>query len=266
MHNQVVRKPHEVHFITIDPVVHAYFVEVAEPTLHESLGDLERLQQTLETEWDLHDLLCESSVLRELQQALADGRRQVTIAVRNGQRIVAIWPGFKDRIYGIAFDVGSTTVAAHLCDLASGEVVASAGKMNPQIRYGEDLMSRVSYIMMNPGGEEKLIAAVRQAMNELIIEVSEQVEADTSDVVEVTVVGNPIMQHLVLGISPVQLGTAPFALATDSSVDVRAAEIGIEINAGGYVYALPCIAAVSYTHLTLPTIQHWCSSRGAAEH
>jgi len=242
VHHQVVRKPHEDHDITIDPVVHAYFVEVPEPTLHEAIGDLERLQQALETEWDLRDLLCESSVLRELQQALVDGKRQVTVAVRNGHRIVAIWPGFKEQLYGIAFDVGSTTVAAHLCDLASGEVVASAGKMNPQIRYGEDLMSRVSYIMMNPGGEEKLVAAVRSAMNELIAEVVAQVEADTTDVVEITVVGNPIMQHLVLGISPVQLGTAPFALATDSSVDVRAAEIGIDINAGGHVYALPCIA------------------------
>jgi uncharacterized 2Fe-2S/4Fe-4S cluster protein (DUF4445 family) len=242
VHHQVVRKPHEDHDITIDPVVHAYFVEVPEPTLHEAFGDLERLQQTLEAEWDLRGLRCESSVLRELQQALADGKRQVTVAVRNSHRIVAIWPGFKDQLYGIAFDVGSTTVAAHLCDLVSGEVVASAGKMNPQIRYGEDLMSRVSYIMMNPGGEEKLIAAVRGAMNELIVDVTGQVEADPTDVVEITVVGNPIMQHLVLGISPVQLGTAPFALATDSSVDVRAAEIGIDINAGGHVYALPCIA------------------------
>jgi uncharacterized 2Fe-2S/4Fe-4S cluster protein (DUF4445 family) len=196
----------------------------------------------LAAEWGLRDPGCESSVLCDLQQALADGKREVTVAIRNDHRIVAVWPGFKEQLYGIAFDVGSTTIAAHLCDLASGEVLASAGKMNPQIRYGEDLMSRVSYIMMNPGGEEKLIAAVRQAMNELIAEVAGQVEADTTDIVEITVVGNPIMQHLVLGISPVQLGTAPFALATDSSVDVRAAEIGLDINAGGHVYALPCIA------------------------
>jgi len=242
VHHQVVRKPHEDHDITIDPVVRACFVEVPEPTLHESLGDLERLQQALATEWSLQELSCESSVLRDLQQVLADGKHQVTVAIRNDQRIIAVWPGFKEELYGIAFDVGSTTIAAHLCDLASGEVLASAGKMNPQIRYGEDLMSRVSYIMMNPGGEEKLIAAVRQAMNELIAEVAGQVEADVTDVVEITVVGNPIMQHLVLGISPVQLGTAPFALATDSSVDVRAAEIDIAINAGGHVYALPCIA------------------------
>ena len=121
-------------------------------------------------------------------------------------------------------------------------VVASAGRMNPQIRFGEDLMSRVSYIMMNPGGEKQLIETVRQAINELIVEVVEQVDIETTDVLEITVVGNPIMQHLVLGMNPVELGTAPFALATDASVDVLAADIDININPGGHVYALPCIA------------------------
>ncbi len=242
VHHQVVRKPHEDHDITIDPVVHAYFVDVATPTLDEARGDLERLRDALANEWDLHDLACEASVMQDLQQALADGKRQVTVAVRNGNRIVAVWPGYKEALYGVAFDVGSTTVAAHLCDLASGEVVATAGKMNPQIRFGEDLMSRVSYIMLNPGGEQNLIDGVRGAMNELIGEVVAEVDALPTDVVEVTVVGNPIMQHLVLGISPVELGTAPFALATDGAVDARSRDIGIAINPGGYVYALPCIA------------------------
>jgi uncharacterized 2Fe-2S/4Fe-4S cluster protein (DUF4445 family) len=114
--------------------------------------------------------------------------------------------------------------------------------MNPQIRFGEDLMSRVSYIMMNPGGEADLVAAIRRAINELIVDVTAQVEIEPRDVIEITLVGNPIMQHLVLGISPVELGTAPFALATDESVDVPAGDIGIDIHPGGHAYALPCIA------------------------
>jgi uncharacterized 2Fe-2S/4Fe-4S cluster protein (DUF4445 family) len=242
VHHQVVRKPHEDHDISIDPVVRAYFVEVPAPTLEAALGDLERLKSALVAEWQLENLGCEPTVVRDLQGALATGKRQVSVAVRNGNRIIAVWPGFRDKLFGIAFDVGSTTVAAHLCDLASGEVVASAGRMNPQIRYGEDLMSRVSYIMMNPGGEAKLIDVVRRAMNELIGEVASAAGIDVTEIVEITIVGNPIMQHLVLGISPVELGTAPFALATDSSVDVRAADIDIAINPGGHAYALPCIA------------------------
>ena len=242
VHHQVVRKPHEAHDITIDPVVHAYFVEVAEPEIHEAMGDLERLQQALQEQWQLADLSCELVATQTLQAALRKDKRQVTVAVRNNERIVAIWPGLKEQLFGIAVDVGSTTIAAHLCDLTSGEVLASAGVMNPQIRFGEDLMSRVSYIMMNDGGEVDLISSVRKVINELVVDVVEQAGQKPTDVMEMTIVGNPIMQHLVLGLNPVELGTAPFALATDSSVDVLASKIDIDINPGGYVYALPCIA------------------------
>ncbi len=242
VHHQVVRKPHEAHDINIDPVVHAYFVDVAEPDMHAAMGDQERLQQALQEQWQLSNLSCELSASQSLQAALKKGKRQVTVAIRNGERIIAIWPELKTRLLGMAVDVGSTTIAAHLCDLTSGEVLASAGLMNPQIRFGEDLMSRVSYIMMNAGGEADLISSVRKAINELVVEVAEEAGVATTDIVEMTIVGNPIMQHLVLGLNPVELGTAPFALATDSSVDVLAAMIGISINPGGHVYALPCIA------------------------
>jgi len=242
VHHQVVRKPHEAHDILIDPIVRAYFVEVAEPDMHDAVGDLERLQRALSEQWDLSGLSCELSMTRELQGALKANKRQVTVAVRNDERIVAVWPGLKSQLFGMAVDVGSTTIAAHLCDLGSGDVMASAGIMNPQIRYGEDLMSRVSYIMMNDGGEADLIKSVRKAINDLVADVVAQADLDTRDIMEMTIVGNPIMQHLVLGLNPVELGTAPFALATDSSVDVLAAAIDININPGGHVYALPCIA------------------------
>ena len=242
VHRQVVRKPHEVHDISIDPMVHAFLVDVAEPDMHEAMGDLERLQQALEEQWQIAGLSSELSAAQSLQGALKQGKRQVTVAVRNNDRIVAVWPGYKERLCGIAVDVGSTTIAAHLCDLASGKVLASAGLMNPQIRFGEDLMSRVSYIMMNEGGETDLITSVRKAINELVLEVTSEAGLQADDVLEMTVVGNPIMQHLILGLNPVELGTAPFALATDSSVDVLASAIGININPGGHVYALPCIA------------------------
>ena len=242
VHHQVVRKPHEAHDITIDPVVHAYFVDVAEPDMHAAMGDQERLRQALEEQWQMSNLSCELSASQALQAALLAGKRQVTVAIRNDERIVAVWPGFRPRLLGMAVDVGSTTIAAHLCDLTSGEVLSSAGLMNPQIRYGEDLMSRVSYIMMNAGGETDLISSVRKAINELVADVAATASVATTDIVEMTIVGNPIMQHLVLGLNPVALGTAPFALATDSSVDVLASLIDININPGGHVYALPCIA------------------------
>src|SRR6185369_8044084 len=159
-----------------------------------------------------------------------------------GSQIIAVWPGFRERVYGIAVDVGSTTIAAHLCDLASGEVVAAAGAMNPQIRFGEDLMSRVSWVMMNPGGETELTDIVRSAINDLTADVARQAGISPDDILEATFVGNPIMHHLLLGVSPVELGGAPFALATDSALTLWATEIDFAIHRNARIYVLPCIA------------------------
>ena len=242
VHRQVVRKPHEAHDIKIDPVTHAYYLEVDQPDMHDPSGDAERVLAALKRDWDIDGASLSLAALQSLQKTLRDGDWRITVAVRDGDKVIAAWPGFHERLHGIAIDVGSTTIAGHLCDLTSGDVLSSAGRMNPQIRFGEDLMSRVSYIMMNPGGEDELVDAVRAAINELVAELTASAELASEDVVEVTVVGNPIMQHLVLGLNPVELGQAPFALTTDRAVDQLARDIGVRINPGGYVYALPCIA------------------------
>ena len=242
VHHQVVRKDFEAHDIELDPVVHLYFTEVAEPDLHRPEGDLQRLMKALEQDWSLTGLAWDTGMLQSLQAALRDGKWQVTVAIRNGERIVAVWPGFRDRIYGAAVDVGSTTIAVHLCDLSSGEVMASAGAMNPQIRFGEDLMSRVSYAMLNPEGAAQMTKAVRAAVSELICNTAEQAEIDTADVLELTLVGNPVMHHLLLGLDPIPLGSAPFALATDHAVELFAAELDISLHPNARAYLLPCIA------------------------
>ena len=164
----------------------------------------------------------------------------ITEVVRDGEVVVS-WPGYVDRIVGIAVDVGSTTIAGHLMDLGSGEVLASAGRMNPQIRFGEDLMSRVSYVMMNPGGDAELTAAVRTALNELSAELLEHAEIDAEHVLDMTLVGNPVMHHLFLGYDPTPLGQAPFPLFTEDAVRTTAADLDLDLpNAS--VYVAPCIA------------------------
>ncbi len=242
VHRQVVRKRAEVDALPVDPVVRLYYVEVAEPDLASPTGDLERLQEALAEQWQLLDLTALPTMLPGLAQALRRGEWKVTVAVRDGAEIIAAWPGFRDLALGVAFDVGSTTIAGHLCDLFTGTVLASAGKMNPQIGFGEDLMSRVSYVMMNEGGAERLTAVVRQALDDLIGELVDDAGVSREDVLELTVVGNPIMHHLVLGFDPRQLGTAPFALVTTSALETPAAELGLEVHAGARVYTLPCIA------------------------
>jgi uncharacterized 2Fe-2S/4Fe-4S cluster protein (DUF4445 family) len=242
VHHQVVRKDYEAHDIELDPVVHLYFVEVDAPDLQRQAGDLQRLERALQREWGLRGLSCDLRVLQDLQPALRLGGWSVTVAVRNGAQIIAVWPGFRDRAYGAAVDVGSTTIAVHLCDLTRGEVVGSAGAMNPQIRFGEDLMSRVSYAMLNPDGAAQMTRAVRQAISDLIGRTAAQAQIDPADVLEVTLVGNPVMHHLLLGIDPAPLGTAPFALATDHSLEVWAVEYDLAVHPNARAYVLPCIA------------------------
>ena len=242
VHRQVVRKRTEVHDLSVNPLVRLHVVEVAEPSMHEPVSDLRRVLEELEFEWGLTELECDPHVLMALQGALRDGHWQVTVAVFREREIVAIWPGYHETALGMAFDIGSTTIAAHLVDLASGEALASAGRMNPQIRFGEDLMSRVSYVMMHPGAEQQMCEAVRTAVAELIVEVCAEAEQNSDNILDCTFVGNPIMHHLLLGLSPVELGGAPFALATDSAVTVSAQSLGLGINPGARCYVLPCIA------------------------
>lgn len=242
VHRQVVRKRAEVVDIDVDPIVRLYYVEVSQPALGEPAGDLRRLLEALESEWGVGDLSVDLGVVQGVQDALRQGKWTVTVAVHDDEVLTAVWPGFRDTVYGVAFDVGSTTLAGHLCDLLTGEVVASAGAMNPQIRFGEDLMSRVSYIMMNPGGDAALTTAVQEFLARLLSELVARAGVPPSDVLDITLVGNPIMHHLALGIDPSELGTAPFTLGTDEAVRTTADSLDLGAHPGARVYALPCIA------------------------
>ncbi len=248
VHKQVVRKRAEVRDITMNPSVRMYYVEVEQPDMHEPSGDLERLVAALKDQWQLEDVTTDLSILSTLQPILRKGGWSVTVAVHQGNdgaapRIMHVWPGFYEgKIYGLAVDLGSTTIAAHLCDLADGEVVASSGIMNPQIRFGEDLMSRVSYSMMNDGGAAEMTRAVREGMNALFDQIAQEAEIDKELIVDAVFVCNPVMHHLFLGIDPFELGQAPFALGTSNAMNLRASELDLDLHPSARVYILPCIA------------------------
>jgi uncharacterized 2Fe-2S/4Fe-4S cluster protein (DUF4445 family) len=242
VHRQVVRKGLELREFVVDPVVRLHYVEVVRPELASPNGDLVRLFEALEREWALTGLEADLGVIRALQPALAAGDYRVTVAVHDGHQVTAIWPGLHDRAYGVAIDVGSTTIAGHLADLSDGSVLASNGLMNPQIRFGEDVMSRVSYVMMHPEGAEEMTRVVRKALDSLIAGLALRAGVKRADILELTIVGNPTMHHLLLGIDPTPLGGAPFALATDRAVRLPATELDLRVNPGARVYILPCIA------------------------
>lgn len=248
VHRQVVRKRAEARDITMNPSTRLFYVEVEEPDMHKPSGDMERLIEALENQWQLKGVKTDLHILQSLQPALRKGQWKATVAVHLGDeshppKIMHIWPGYYEgTVYGLAVDLGSTTIAAHLCDLKSGEVVASSGIMNPQIRFGEDLMSRVSYSMMNEGGDQEMTRAVREGMNALFTQIAAEAEIDKDLIVDAVFVCNPVMHHLFLGIDPFELGQAPFALATSDSLALRAAELDLNIHPAARVYLLPCIA------------------------
>ena len=248
VHKQVVRKRAEVRDITLNPSTKLYYVVVQEPDMHDPSGDLERLQKALLEQWELDEVKADLHILHVMQPILRKGNWTVTVAIHLGDdenkpRIMHIWPGFYDgTIYGVAVDLGSTTIAAHLCDLQTGEVVASSGVMNPQIRFGEDLMSRVSYSMMNARGAEEMTLAVREGMNALFTQLASEAQIDKQLIVDAVFVCNPVMHHLFLGIDPFELGQAPFALATSNAMRLRGRDLDLNIHESARVYMLPCIA------------------------
>lgn len=244
---QTIRKAATDRAIERNAAVQMCYVEVDEPDMHKPLGDLDRLKAVLAKDWGWKDLRVAQHLIPEVQKILRKENWAVTATIHKDMEfsratLIALYPGLKNEAYGVACDIGSTTIAMHLVSLLSGRIVASAGAPNPQIRFGEDVMSRVSYVMMNPDGREAMTKAVREAVNGLIGKVCEQGGVDRNDIFDSVFVCNPIMHHLFLGIDPTELGQAPFALAVSSAVQGWTHDIGIEVNRGARFYLLPCIA------------------------
>jgi len=228
VHRQVIRKDIDQGDIELDPVLVLRLVE---------FGEGDDLLAALGNQWGLTGLELPPDL-----DIVADGSSLATVAIRDDSQVVAVWPGLRDRALGVAVDVGSTTLAGHLFDLATGTALATAGTMNPQIRFGEDLMSRVSYVMMNPGGEVELTRAVRESLDELIGQLCEEGGTTRDEVLELVLVGNPIMHHLLLGLDPTPLGVAPFTLEISEAVDRTATELDLEVHPAARAHMLPCIA------------------------
>jgi uncharacterized 2Fe-2S/4Fe-4S cluster protein (DUF4445 family) len=236
---QIVRKAATERVIEVKPAVRQLYVEVGQATLGDHSGDWERLQAALAEQWGLKDLKLDHFALRDLQTALRDGEWAATVTLWGDQEILDVRPGYQEGAYGLAVDVGSTTVAAYLCDLRTGAVLATEAVMNPQVTYGEDLMSRVSYATTQPDGLATLRRNIVSELNKLAGRAAVAAGIKTRDVYEIVLVGNTVMHHILLGIGPVELGRAPFALATHDAIDVKARDLGLRLHPGANAHVLP---------------------------
>ncbi len=241
-HKQVIAKAATERSIEVEPAVRQLYVEIEPAVLGDPRGDWERLAQALEDVWQLTDLVIDTKALLTLQSALREGDFSVTVTIWQDREVLRIQPGYQDGVYGLAVDVGSTTVVAHLCDLRTGAVLATQSAMNPQVRFGEDLMSRISYTNTEPQGLSRMNRQIIQTLNDLAEKAAKMVGLSPRDITDVVVVGNTVMHHIFLGIDPAQLGVAPFALATYSALDLKARDLGLTLNRACRVHTLPLIA------------------------
>lgn len=251
---QIVRKSARERAIEIKPSVRKYYVSLSPPNLERPIADWERLAKGLETSMGLvrrgeenlprwFDLTIDYQCLRTLSSILREAKWNVTVSVWQDKEVIEVQPGYVDDSYGAAVDIGSTTVALYLCNLRTGELLAAESEMNPQIVYGEDVMSRIQYAIEHEDGLAKLHKAVIATLNKLLKQAAKTAQIKTEEILEMVLVGNSTMHHLLLNLHPKHLGLSPFVPAIHSSMDVKARELGLQINASGNIHVLPTIAS-----------------------
>ena len=236
---QIVRKAATDRAIVIDPAIRLYYVEVVPPTLEHQLGDWDRIASELDARFGLKNVRLDPVLLGSLQATLRQGDWNVTVTVWQDREAVRVQPGYVEEAYGLAVDIGSTTVAMHLCDLRTGAVLATASRMNPQVAYGEDLMSRVSYCDDRPDGLATLHSAIITALNELAGEAGAEAGIETDAITDMVLVGNTVMHHILLNVPPRELGQSPFGPAISDAVDIKARDLGLKLALGAHAHVLP---------------------------
>ena len=241
---QVVRKAAKELSIALDPAVRKYNIDLVAPKLHDmTTGDNERVLKFLEEDYGLKELVFDYTVLKDLQDILRKGNWKATVTVWMAREIIKVEPGFEDACYGLAVDIGTTTCVGYLTDLNTGKVVNTESMMNPQVPYGEDVMSRITYAMTNDEGLETMHRAIIDGLNEIIEKVVSGINEDAPDpgfvIDDLTIVFNTAMHHIFLDLNPVYIGRSPFIPAVQNSMDIKARDIGLKINQAAYIHVLP---------------------------
>jgi uncharacterized 2Fe-2S/4Fe-4S cluster protein (DUF4445 family) len=237
---QIVRKAATERAIVIDPAIRIYYVEVDPPTLEHQMGDWDRIAAELDVRFGLKEVRLDPVLLRDLQRVVREGDWKVTVTVWQDREAVRVQPGYSEEAYGCAVDIGTTTVALHLCDLRTGEILGTASQMNPQVAYGEDLMSRVSYCDLNgAAGLATLHDAVIEALNRLARDAAAEADVQVDAITDIVLVGNSVMHHILLNIPPRELGQSPFAPAISDAADIKARELGLQLAPGARAHVLP---------------------------
>jgi uncharacterized 2Fe-2S/4Fe-4S cluster protein (DUF4445 family) len=274
--------------VELAPAVRAYLVQLQPPTLHEPVADAANLLAQLRHVYGIDVQRCDLAVLRDLSPTLRAHNWRCQAIVR-GDEVIAVRPvpapadhgsaGSETtstnhrlpiadhgspitdhRLLGLAVDLGSTSLAGYLVDLETGETLASQGAMNPQISFGEDIISRVVYAHKHPDGAQQLRRAVLDALNQLAGSLCAEAGVSRTDIFDAVIVGNTAMHHLLLGLPTRQLTSAPFVPVVDQSLDLRAADAGLALAETAWLHILPNIAGfvgADHVAMLLATEPDW---------
>ncbi|MFX1486990.1 MAG: ASKHA domain-containing protein [Promethearchaeota archaeon] len=224
--------------VELKPLISKYYVKLSKPTLKDPRSDLDRLMKELREQHGIKELMIEYDVVKDLALVLRDASWEITVTVWNGKKIIGIEPGdTTERCFGYAVDIGTTKLAGYLINLNTGKVEAVDSLMNPQIPYGEDVITRIAY-----EDRKELQNVVVGGINEILNDLCNKVDVNLREVYEMTVVGNTVMHHLFLNINPKYLALSPYTPVIREGIDVRAGKIGVNINPSANIYALPVIA------------------------
>ena len=240
--SQIIAKAPGKRTIDIKPAVKHYCMALRPADLNDPTADWERLKFALCETPGLNDLKADYHLLCNLQDIMRNDHWKVTASVWMDREVIDLKPGFTEKHCGLAVDVGTTTIAAYLCDLGTGEVLGTESMVNPQVVYGEDVMSRITHAMGHPDGMKTLNDVILLGLNKMIRDITLQPGISEQEIVDMVCVGNTCMHHLLLGINPEQLGRSPFVPALHYSLDIKARDLGLKISTGAYVHLLPIIA------------------------
>jgi uncharacterized 2Fe-2S/4Fe-4S cluster protein (DUF4445 family) len=227
--------------VEISPAVRNVTLFLNKPSLADAKSDVDRLVEAADSATGLK-LKVDYEALKQIPHVIRKGEWTVTVTLWKNSEIIAAKPGETRGLYGFAVDIGTTKLAGYLVNLTNGEVTATALMMNPQIPYGEDVISRIRFVMEAPDNIVKLQQSVAEGVNQLIREACEEAKITPANICDVTVAGNTAMHHIFLGIPPNYVALMPYPAALQSSVDVKARDLALNIGRGAYVHALPVVA------------------------
>ncbi|MDD5127099.1 MAG: ASKHA domain-containing protein [Dehalococcoidales bacterium] len=236
---QTIRKSIRRKAVPVKPAIRKYYVEMSPPKLDDLTGDAERLLVELKKSFGLEGLTFDYLALTGLADVLRHADWKATVSVWMDKEIIRVEPGYVEHSYGIAVDIGTTSVGGYLCDLTTGDVLASDAIMNPQVSYGEDVMSRITYAKLNSDGLVTLHRVIVEGINQLTAIITRQAGISGEDILEMAVVGNTAMHHLFLGLDPEYLGRSPYVPVVSRSFDVKARELRIALHKSANVHILP---------------------------